>query len=355
MRPITQSGAGEAATWVLSDLSLLRPHLPPLTEREWQSLELNLDRVVRDALSWCETYPFLNPSIVVPSAVWLMVQAPGFPPRSTAALVKGTLWAIALDDMFDKELLPEKDLLQVVLECQTVACQRSPLAAQTSQYAKVLADLKTDLSSYPLWPDLEPYWVASLVRMLDGMVYEYSFQQSLRQGSPLLAPPPTELYLHFGTYTSLVPMQWTAAVVLAGDYSVLPVLPGLMALIQQCGLVLRLINDLWTFPRELEEQTTNSLLLEKSRLAWSGEANSEQEGTKLSRDKLERRLEQELRKARELAAGIETPTEIEKGFIRALDFGLRFYAQHDLRDWQREVEQQLQSAPPRPADGDVRL
>jgi hypothetical protein len=187
----------------------------------------------------------------------------------------------------------------------------------------MLLDIKRQLSACSLFSSLAAGWVASVIRVLDGMMFEYWQSRWNRERDSGPASCSLDQYLYFGRSSIGLPHVLQTSMILANDDSVLGCVGDLGDLAALCGSAMRLANDVRSFDREHRAGKLNSLDLLQ---AWPSQTSQSEAPTQLRT-----LVERELDRAEQLASVIRTGTGLEKRFVRGTRFGVEMYWIRDFR------------------------
>ncbi|MGW5262653.1 terpene synthase family protein [Microbispora sp. NPDC004025] len=164
-----------------------------------------------------------------------------------------SLWIFAVDWLIDHEATSHGEIDEIVRGCLAVAYGREPVPG--TPLTRFLSAIRDDLSASPLFPGLHEAWRAELERMLGAMAREWEWKQG---GEAAL--PTFEEYLgnadNFGS-TLVNVGHW----IHAGDPLLVPHLDGLLRASGIVQRVLRLLNDVATYERDVAWGDLNALLL----------------------------------------------------------------------------------------------
>jgi hypothetical protein len=164
---------------------------------------------------------------------------------------------------------------------------------------------------------------------MDGFFYAYAVRPSTQmEGAPRIH---LDDYLLRGSWTTLHPFIWCLP--LYDDETVMPNLPALAQLAEQCSRVLRLANDLATWDRETTEGAFNAVALERANLAGSGCGWSDEERLAKALNEIRLCLARERRRVYELGDQISTRRGVETGLVRLTELATDMYERRDIRKW----------------------
>lgn len=320
---------------ILRDAQMRSALLPRLTEEEIEAIEKLLPAVIRETIRWSELYSPLSQESILPAAVGAIIQLPRLPVQAVATRTKANIWLPAFDDLLDRQALSAGEIEDVLQECLAVACQPRSAVATRSPFGMALADIVEELAQYPLWRELHPCWTVSLVQVLEASMYEYWLQRRASgwEGQMGGFSPLFDEYLFYGRRSIGITYLWISSLILENDRSALPVLSQLIALADQCALVVRLANDLATYERESREGKVNSITILANTLRERDPDMDGESALKHARDQINERLELEFAEASRMTARIRTDSAIEHRFLRATEFGVELYRRRDFRTW----------------------
>ncbi|MBE3013554.1 terpene synthase [Microbispora sp. NEAU-D428] len=168
-----------------------------------------------------------------------------------------SLWIFAVDWLIDHEATSQEEIDEILRGCLAVAYGREPVPH--TPLTRFLAAIRDDLAASPLFPSLHAAWRAELERMLGAMAREWKWKQG---GETAL--PTFEEYLgnadNFGS-TLVNVGHW----IHSGDPLLIPHLDELLRASGIVQRVLRLLNDLATYERDVGWGDLNALMLGVSR------------------------------------------------------------------------------------------
>jgi len=329
---------------LLADPELRAEYLPSLTATELRALERELDPVVEQALVWCARWSILNPATVIPVSLVNVVQFHNLPTLSILTRVKCSLWVFALDDEIDSGRVPELALPKILEECY-LAASDVKAARPRSELARSLHELQQELAVAPSYELVYPLWATSLIRMIDGMMYEHWMQQRFRPLDYEDDLPPLAEYLHYARHSIAITHLWITGLILEADPTLEQVLPALYRLADQCALVIRLANDYSTYEREANEGGVNAIALRVHELIASGAQTEVASAIQVAKDDILATLRSEQQVAARLASRIRTASSIQRRFIRATTVSVDLYVNRDFRVWTAAVKEAVPSTP----------
>ena len=208
---------------------------------------------------WVARYPAIRKVRVWPVALSVVAAAPHSTLDAAVAVARLGLWIFALDDVFDEEQLPERELMRRADRYQAIALGHSAAPAGDA-LAAALNEIREELAGFALFEPLSEDWTTSLCRTIQGMIREYGWrQQHLSEDASGL--PSYQEYVENGLYSIGIPPHDWASVITTGDSSAVDCRPHLHAMDRIAGTCIRLANDLRSYKKELAEGNVNSLLI----------------------------------------------------------------------------------------------
>ncbi|MEH1013313.1 terpene synthase family protein [Micromonospora sp. CPCC 206060] len=168
------------------------------------------------------------------------------------------LWGFAVDWLVDRVATSAAEVDRLVDAALAVADGAAPPADQP--LARFLAELRDELATAPTYPALRGVWRAELARMVSAMAREWVWKSTTAEkGGPAVVPTLDE-YLdnadNLGaTFVNVT--HW----IHTGDPTTAAHLDDLVAASGVVQQVLRLVNDLGTYERDLRWGDLNALML----------------------------------------------------------------------------------------------
>ncbi|MDL4777641.1 MULTISPECIES: terpene synthase family protein [Thermomonosporaceae] len=167
-----------------------------------------------------------------------------------------SLWIFALDWLVDYVATSRADLDGALAGPLAIAEGRPP--AGDAPLARFLAAIRDRVGSSPSFAAFGPVWRDELRRMLDAMTLEWEWKAALTAGTT--APPSFDAYLanadNFGS-TFVNAGHW----IFTSEPSALAHLDALLEVSRKVQQVLRLLNDLATYKRDVTWGDLNAMLL----------------------------------------------------------------------------------------------
>lgn len=220
----------------------------------------------RQMRSWAAEYPALfdakafDPALFSTLALAAAFSGPGLGADRLAMANKVCLWCFGLDWSIDYAASSRDEVAGLVSRCAAVADgdEPEPGTPAEDELCRFLADIRDGLRAEPAFPLLRDIWRDELRRMLDAMALEWDWKAARNAGGDA---PSFEEYLanadNLG-FAFVFVSHWIAS---GGGGDVTAVREAGWA-VQR---VIRLLNDLGTYERDLEWGDLNALLLGRPR------------------------------------------------------------------------------------------
>jgi len=342
---------------LLTDEALSANLLPAMTDEERRALDYMGEAVVEDAQRWSLRSSLLDSKLLIPVTLINVVLSPHSSPEAVATRVRLSLWVYALDDLFEADSTEFDTLRRVVSECLSVSAGPLPAAggaAALTEYGTLLRDICNNLAHHASWTASQPLWTGLLVRLLDGMLYEYWLQRRYAAGGCPDVVPPFDEYLFHATHSVGVPLIWGTSLATApGAFASLPVARSL-ALLDKCGIVVRLANDLATPLTAYDGRTVDAIRLQ----AWTVQSRdpsvTHHEALTAGKATVSKLKEAALADLVRFMHGAPAAWGPESRLVRATQLVVDFYGEHDCRSWMlTSLTPALGSSPRRADSGGV--
>ncbi|GAA1513881.1 hypothetical protein GCM10009677_53770 [Sphaerisporangium rubeum] len=265
-------------------------------------------RCQRDLLGWMAAYPGLfsaapfDAGLAGTLGMAMAFSGPWFGAAELRMANKASLWAFGLDWLADYVATSAGEVDAVAERCLAVAGGGAP--AEGDELGVFLAEIRAGLAATPSYPWLGPVWRDELRAMLEGMRRERAWRDA---GTV----PSFEEYLgnaaNLGfTFAFTAHLLHTGGVERPGDLG--PVL----AAAAEVQRVIRLLNDLGTYERDVEWGDLNALFLG------------------VPRAEVERRVAGLAARARDLIAALRPGLPRVADYLeRQMDFCAGFYSAGD--------------------------
>ena len=331
---------------MLADKHVRSELMPAMSNEELRLIEQRIDPLMAAYEEWCQRWPLIRPDLLLVTAMHALVHAPHLSLDAMMPYLKMSVWNVALDDAFDAGDADEALLAAVTAELLMTAA-RVPTNLGRSELARGLEEIVEDLSKFPNFAAIYPLWLTLFARSVEGMMYEYFIRKRfspLRFSADL---PALAEYLHFATHSLTVVFLFTASLIVEPTDKFMARLPQVLSLVERCSMIVRLVNDMRTFERELQEGSVNAVTLlvhDRLKMQPTGEL-----GTHINEAKAEIRalIDDELLRADRECAEIRSGTGVEDGFVRATRFEVDMYLKEDYRDWLTSVERAMHTSGPK--------
>jgi hypothetical protein len=267
----------------------------------------------RDLSRQVERYPELfaakpfDPALLASVAYATAANAPWCEPEELRATNRGALWVFAADWQLDYLAESAEQIDAIAAGCLDVAGGGSPAAGDP--LARFLAAIRDELADCAAFGALGPLWREELERMFAAAAREWTWKSNRGTGG---AAPSLDAYLDCADTTGLAFVNM-AHWISAGAPDCLPHIAGLRAAGRPAQRILRLVNDLATYDRDVRWGDLNALLLGADRA------------------ELERRIAELLRDCRDLLRPLEDSCPRQASYLaRQIGFTSGFYRLADF-------------------------
>ncbi|NLU80637.1 terpene synthase [Micromonospora sp. HNM0581] len=167
-----------------------------------------------------------------------------------------SLWVTAEDWRIDSQVTSAPEATATVAACLAVAAGSAP--ADDDQLTQFLADIRDDLAATPLFARLRHLWQGELRRMLDAELQEWTWR-ARRNTEPADLPSAGDYLANAAGYgaTWVNVSHWIAT----GAVRTEEHLTALTTASYEVEKVLRLVNDLASYDRDVKAGDLNILML----------------------------------------------------------------------------------------------
>ncbi|GAA2606356.1 terpene synthase family protein [Actinomadura fulvescens] len=231
---------------------------PPQDARDAGSIMAQAVRCARDLESCAEEHPGLFAARPFDSTLYHAVAcanafgSPGVPAAGLRVAGRTSLWIFALDWLVDHIAATRAEIDDITRRCLAVADGAAP--ADGDELARFLAEIRDELALAPGFTDLRADWRRQLRRLLDAGAREWSWKSGA-------APRPS-----FAEYLDNADNYGSAWVnishwIASGAPQVVAHREALQAASREVQRVLRLLNDLATYERDVTWGDLNALML----------------------------------------------------------------------------------------------
>ncbi|SCL24291.1 terpene synthase family protein [Micromonospora inyonensis] len=169
---------------------------------------------------------------------------------------RAVLWGFALDWQVDYLAKSRTEIDRLTETSLAVVDGATP--ASDDPFARFLAELCADLAAAPAYPRLRDAWRAAVHRTLAAMAVEWEWRSARRDLTGTL--PTFEEYLANADNLACTVVN-VAHWIHTGDDGTHRSLPRLVEASDEVQRVLRLVNDLGTYQRDLEWGDLNAIML----------------------------------------------------------------------------------------------
>jgi Terpene synthase family 2, C-terminal metal binding len=242
--------------------SLELAELPPV---ECGRLCASAAQAQRDLQECTATYPELFPrrpfDPALASAIVLanVFCAPWLTADRLRPANRMALWAFAVDWLIDRRASSQREVRDLVDRVLAVGGGAPPSAGD--QLEQFLAEIRDALAEAPAYRRMRPIWLDQLGRTLEAMAREWDWKSARAEGR---AGPSVDEYLDNADN-----LGFTLVYVAHWIFTAEPRAPGRIEDLWTAGLaiqrVMRLLNDLCTYDRDVEWGDLNVLMLGMTR------------------------------------------------------------------------------------------
>lgn len=266
-------------------------------------------RSQREMRDWAAAYPQLydakafDPALYSTLALAAAFSGPGLDHTQLRMANRACLWCFGLDWLVDFAATSPSEVAAIVDRCLAVA-DGGP-AVPGDDLTRFLADIRTELAALPAFGALGEVWRDELERMLRAMALEWEWKTTRAEGTS--APPTFAAYLENADNLGFCFVFTTHWIATQGPVPATDI-PAVREASRQVQQVIRLLNDLGTYERDLEWGDLNGLMLGEDRAA------------------VESRIRELTHRFRELAAPLRGGLPELAGYLeRQMDFCAGFY------------------------------
>ncbi|MBA9007578.1 terpene synthase family protein [Thermomonospora cellulosilytica] len=220
----------------------------------------------RQMRSWAAAYPGLfgaeafDPALFSTLSLAAAFSGPWHTADELRMANRMCLWCFALDYLVDYAATTEAEVTRIVERCEAVAGGARPAA--DDELTVFLAEIRDELAALPAFAELGGVWRDELRRMLAAMAREWTWKAARRDGDT--GRPTLAEYLDNADnlgFSFVFAAHWIATCGTGPGGGVDPVRQASRA-VQR---VIRLLNDLGTYERDLKWGDLNALLLDATR------------------------------------------------------------------------------------------
>lgn len=258
----------------------------------------------RHMREWATAYPDLFSAKPFDAALYstlslaMAFSGPWFTAEQLRMANKVCLWAFGLDWLVDYVATSRSEVDDIARRCMEVAEGAPPVPGD--DLTRLLADIRDELAASPAFPALGHLWRAELRSMLEAMLLEWRWKGEK-------VTPSFEEYLGNADNLGFC-FAFTSHWLHTTDPDAVADLDLVRKAASAVQRVIRLLNDLGTYERDVTWGDLNALLLD------------------VSRAEVERRVAELAARSRELIAPLRTDHPELAGYLeRQMDFCAGFY------------------------------
>lgn len=300
-----------------------------LTQVQGEDLQAKqkvLEAAIDEAAAWCKQFSTItNPTMIPPIALLGSIQFPDLSSDRLATIVELISWVYAFDDFIDMRERTVADISQVAHECFLAGAFDHRFQSTNGQYACALSSIRERLTSWQLFRPLEGAWVMCLSRLIDGLMIQ---GKAARLHLYVFGAESIEQYLLFSSHGIGFPLLTATGLMGFKNPDALQVLPQLLALAEQCGIMTRLANDLRSFQQDLVDGSLNVLSL----TGIAGHGVPVADWSK-ARATVLNRMREARTKGCTIAGELGEFEGVGMRFLRTADFAVEIFREGDLRSW----------------------
>lgn len=215
---------------------------------------------------WAADHPALydaeafDPALFSTLALAAAFSGPGLTADRLRMANRVCLWCFGLDWLIDYTASSRTEVTRITQRCALVAdggIAKEGTPAE-DELTRFLGDIRSELEAETAYPELRDVWREELQRVLDAMALEWDWKAARDKGDD---GPTFETYLanadNLG-FSVVFTSHWIAS----GGGGNVPVVREASHAVQR---VIRLLNDLGTYERDLQWGDLNCLLLDRTR------------------------------------------------------------------------------------------
>lgn len=267
---------------------------------------------------WVLQHPIIRDVRVDPLSLTLAASAPFCSAEALATAIRGTLWIFTYDDFLDEELVPIDVMLNRTKDYQRMILDRGE-GNVDDPLAVLLQSVRYELSRNALFEPLHDVWADAFANTLDGMLAEHQWRCRYKESGVL---PTHDEYMRSAMWSVGAALHFFASAITIEDRSIIDSLTMVREMALAASRAIRFANDLRSYPKEMEEQNVNSVVLAHAKIGGSlAEAESD----------VREKIVAELRLCDELTGVQCTETGlVEKLISNTAHFSCEFYESHDF-------------------------
>lgn len=252
--------------------------------------------------------PF-DPALFSNVALAIAFGAPWCSAEQLRVTNRAVLWGFAVDWQVDYLATSRAEIDRLVAGCLAVVDGAPP--ADDQPVARFLAELRDELATAPAYAELGVYWRDEVAKTLTAMALEWDWKAARGSGATAAGPSFADYLANAANLACTVVnvAHW----ICNGGPEAHQHLPALIAASDEVQRVLRLVNDLGTYQRDLEWGDLNAVML----VGDPGE--------------VEQRITGLVEGCRELLAPLEVSCPQEAAYLaRQIGFSSGFYRTTDF-------------------------
>jgi hypothetical protein len=245
-------------------MTIAHGHAGPLTARQSGTVSAVAGRLQRDMREWSQAYPSLFDAKPFDAALYSTLSlasafsGPWLPADGLRMANRACLWCFGLDWLVDYVATSSDEVHEIVRRCLAVAGGR---ASPDDDLTRFLADILRETMDGAVSPVLKDVWHEELERMLAAMAREATWKAAGTR-------PSFEEYLDNADnlgFCFVFSTHWISTGATSG-----PLVEEVRQASRSVQRVIRLLNDLGTYERDVSWGDLNALLLGPGREEVAG-------------------------------------------------------------------------------------
>ncbi|HEY7415734.1 MAG TPA: hypothetical protein VH593_11120, partial [Ktedonobacteraceae bacterium] len=182
-------------------------------------VERLLGPVLHSVQPWCDRYPILSRYRTKQAAAFMIIENPALPVSDIATQTAMAWWAVAFDDVLDRKLLTERDIVKLVKHCAAVSHGSTTRDGSEHELCDALRGFLNELGTLPHWEAVSPWWVDAFKRFLRGSLREYRWSMHVWAAEPRRFPTLRQ-YMRAAQYSIALPWLLLSLLAFSRDPSI---------------------------------------------------------------------------------------------------------------------------------------
>lgn len=212
--------------------------------------------LVRGMERWANRHgDIVNTRRFGPTCMTMAIVAPWAPSHGLELVARQAALLWAVDDTLEDSSSTAEFTATLDDVCSAVA-GRAPRV--DTALTTALAELRTDLSAFPLFAELAPLWTDAMTTGISAGLDEWRIAREMANGAP---PPSIEEYLRIGARTILKTAMQLAMLIVTEPESLADHWDRLAPAMREADIAVRLVNDYASYEREAATGDLNIRML----------------------------------------------------------------------------------------------